>query len=221
MEFIGKQVKTYLKDLKIVQSLTSNEVKANYAERCIKTIKTRMYRYFTHKQTYTYVDKLQDFADSYNNTVHRSIKRAPAQVNAENAHQVWFDLYALPLMKKSKDHKEHILKVGELVRITYLRSTFHRAYYHNYTGEVFRITKVLHNNTIHMYRLIDYNNREIKGQFYYQELQPVTIDENKPYKIERILKRRTRRGIREALVRWAFWPSDYDLWVPEDTLQDI
>lgn len=58
----------------------NTEVKANYAERVIKTIKTKMYRYITYKQSYRYVDKLQDFARNYNATYHRTIGMAPVKV---------------------------------------------------------------------------------------------------------------------------------------------
>ena len=53
--------------------VTQNEVKANYAERAIKTIKGRIYKFFTHKQTHRYIDILQDVTGAYNNSVHRSI----------------------------------------------------------------------------------------------------------------------------------------------------
>ena len=51
-----------------------NETKATVAERVIKTIKSKIYGYFTFKQIYRYVDELQNFVDSYNNTYHRTIK---------------------------------------------------------------------------------------------------------------------------------------------------
>ena len=64
--------------------VTQNEVKANYAERAIKTIKGRIYKFFTHKQTHRYIDILQDVTGAYNNSVHRSIGMAPAKVTEKN-----------------------------------------------------------------------------------------------------------------------------------------
>jgi hypothetical protein len=46
----------------------NTEIKANYVERVIKTIKLKMYRYFTHAQSYNYIGELQKFAGSYNKT---------------------------------------------------------------------------------------------------------------------------------------------------------
>ena len=60
--------------------MTQNEVKANYAERAMKTIRGKIYKYFTYKQSYHYIDALQDITRAYNSSVHRSIKMAPVQV---------------------------------------------------------------------------------------------------------------------------------------------
>jgi len=43
----------------------NTEIKANYVERVIKTIKLKMYRYFTHAQSYNYIEELQKCVDSY------------------------------------------------------------------------------------------------------------------------------------------------------------
>jgi hypothetical protein len=47
----------------------------HYVERVIKTIKSKMHRYFTHAQSYKYIGELQKFAGSYNKTYHRTICR--------------------------------------------------------------------------------------------------------------------------------------------------
>lgn len=46
----------------------NSQIKANYTERVIRIIKNRIYAYFIEKQTYRYVDVLQDIVKSYNNT---------------------------------------------------------------------------------------------------------------------------------------------------------
>jgi hypothetical protein len=48
-----------------------------------------LYRYFRHKQTYKYLDVLQDFARIYNRRTHRSLgQNSPAEVNQDNASEV-------------------------------------------------------------------------------------------------------------------------------------
>ena len=55
-------------------------MKANYAERAMKTIKGKIYKYFTYRQSYHYIDALQEVRQAYKLSVHLSIKMAPAQL---------------------------------------------------------------------------------------------------------------------------------------------
>jgi len=48
----------------------NDEIKASVVERFNRTLKTKMYRYFTHANTRRYVDVLDDLLHSYNNTYH-------------------------------------------------------------------------------------------------------------------------------------------------------
>ena len=41
----------------MIHFVTHSEVKANYAERAIKTIKGKIFKYFSKNQIYKYVDK--------------------------------------------------------------------------------------------------------------------------------------------------------------------
>ena len=79
-ESLGHKVQSLFKSHLICHFVTQNEVKVNYAERAIKTIKGKIYKYFTYKQSYCYIDALQYITRAYNSSVHRSIKMAPAQV---------------------------------------------------------------------------------------------------------------------------------------------
>ena len=59
----------------------STEIKANNVERVIKTIKSNIYRYFTHAQSYNYIRELQKFAGS--GTYHRMIGMPPNKVTKD------------------------------------------------------------------------------------------------------------------------------------------
>ena len=79
-EFVNKDVKRYLKDKDVNYFVTQNVVKASYAERAIKTIKSRIMRYITYSQNPRWIDILSVITESYNKTYHRSIKKTPASV---------------------------------------------------------------------------------------------------------------------------------------------
>lgn len=221
-EFKNRLVKQVFKKFGVLHMVTQNtEVKAALAERAIKTLKLKMYRYFTHKQTHRYIDKLQDFANSYNATYHRSIKMKPSQVNEQNEKQLWFDQYALPMIQKPPKQHKPKLKPGDLVRMTYIKQKFDREYDQRWTGELFRVKKINWMNRIPVYSVKDFHNSDILGNLYENELQKVHVDEDHPYKIDRILKTRKRKGIKQYHVSFQFWPPSFNAWINASDMENI
>ena len=54
--------------------LINNEGKLVVAERFIRTLKTKIYKYMTSVSKNVYIDKLDDMVDEDNNTYHKTIK---------------------------------------------------------------------------------------------------------------------------------------------------
>ena len=57
-----------------------NEGKSVIAERFIRTIKNKIYKYMTSISKNVYIDKLDDIVNKYNNTYHSTIKMKPVDV---------------------------------------------------------------------------------------------------------------------------------------------
>ena len=53
---------------------THNKGKSVVAERFIRTLKTKIYKYMTAISKNIYIDKLDDIVNKYNNTCHTTIK---------------------------------------------------------------------------------------------------------------------------------------------------
>lgn len=71
---------------KITHFTMASDLKASVVERSNHTLKGRVWRYFTTKNTLTYLDVLQDLVKSYNRSHHSSsIKMTPEDVNEDNA----------------------------------------------------------------------------------------------------------------------------------------
>ena len=51
-----------------------NEGKSVVAERFIRTLKTKFYKYMTSVSKHVYIDKLDDIVSEYDNTCRRTIK---------------------------------------------------------------------------------------------------------------------------------------------------
>jgi len=73
---------------------------------------------------------------------------------------------------------------------------------HNFSTEIFRITKIIERRPRPVYEVEDLYKTPIEGQLYVEELTHVHISKETIYKIDKILDKRVRRGIKEYLVRW-------------------
>lgn len=117
----------------------------------MKTLKSHFKRFTTYKNSYRYIDKLQAFADSYIHTQYRIIDTEPNNVTKQNEEAVRLPTYF------SKPHKEHSrtsrfkFKIGDNVRITYLRNVFTREFDQRWTGEMFPISKRFWRSSIPLY----------------------------------------------------------------------
>ena len=98
-EFRNKEVSNYLESVGVHHFVTQNEPKANYAEKCVKTVKHKLFRYLLKTRSHRYVNVLADITGSYNNTEHQSLGRTPASVNKENEGESRYEQY---LLRKKK-----------------------------------------------------------------------------------------------------------------------
>lgn len=110
--------------------------KASIAERVIRTIRGRLYRYFQKERTHRYIDVLPDVVENYNSTPHRSLGGlTPKEVNSDNEADVWAQLYlkrnsqnkSSNLIKKEKKRVKNInfrFKLNDLVRLSHLKIFF-------------------------------------------------------------------------------------------------
>ena len=76
-EFYDSCFKKWLKDNDIEMYLIHNEGKSVVAERFIRTLKTKIYKYMTSISKNVYIDTLDDTVNEYNYTYHRTIKMKP------------------------------------------------------------------------------------------------------------------------------------------------
>ncbi|WAR27435.1 hypothetical protein MAR_013139, partial [Mya arenaria] len=160
---------------------------------------TRLMRYFSYKETATFLPVLQDIGDNYNITYNRAIGMRPADIKDINQEEV------IQKKKRSQNVKLKLfkLKVGDYVRISHLKTVFTRPYDQTYSGEVFRVQRRYNRGTLPLYRLRDLQNEDIKGTFYQSEYNP-----NSAFKIERILKTKGKGANQQYFVKWKYYPKE-------------
>ena len=203
----------YNKDVKDLVELysTENEEKSSIAERWVRTIKEKMWKYFTDNNTYKYIDVLPDLVEDYNNTVHSSIKLTPKEASKKkNELTVWRNLYPDRYKKYDIIPK---FSVGDEVRITKKKKVFEKGYTTRWTEEIFTITEIQDTNPV-TYKLADLQGEEIKGTFYEPELQKT---EQQIFRIEKVIKKEKGR----SLVKWKGYSDKFNSWVDNKDLIDL
>ena len=217
-EFYNKDFKKLLSDNNIEYFSTKSEKKAAVVERFNRTLKTRMYKYFTANETYKWVDILDDLVKGYNNSKHSSIQMKPIDARkSENEGIVWNNLYGAHI---THDFGEPKFKVDQTVRISKYRKIFDKGYTPNFTEEIFKIKKVILTKPF-VYELEDLMGEEIDGYFYEDELSLVVNPEDIEYKIEKILKTKTIKGKKYSLVKWKGYSDKFNEWILSSKISNI
>ena len=89
MEFESREMKQYFREKGVIKHCAqSSRIKAALAERCIRTIKTRLYRYFSEKQTLNWIDAVPKIVNAINHSVCRTTGLRPVDINFKNAQDV-------------------------------------------------------------------------------------------------------------------------------------
>ena len=216
-EFTANTMSPFFEEYNITHFISLNEPKANYAERVIKTLKSKIVRYMNMMGTGRYTDILEDMLTSYNNTYHTKLKMAPSEVSSENADALWWSQYKPrnkfdPLKRKEKPQYKYA--VGDHVRIPKTAVTFGREYDQRWTGEIFEVTNRFQRDGINMYKVEDQDKELVLGSFYEGELQRVLKDQENKWKVERIISEEGEGADKRAYVKFAGWPAFYNRWIP-------
>ena len=183
--------------------------KAAIVERFNRTLKSKMWRYFTMNMKEKWTDVLQDLVQSYNNSVHRTIGQRPIDVTRENAGEFREKMYD----KKTKATKEkRDIKVGDKVRISKVKSIFAKGYLPNWTEEIFTVASINTKYSPTTYKLKDYNEEIIEGSFYRHEIQKVTQKDD-TFLVEKVIRTQKRGNEYWCLVKWRGYPSNMNSWV--------
>ena len=208
-EFKNATFQKLLQDNDITFYTSENDdIKAALIERFNRTLKSKMYKYFTHKSTLRYVDILQDLVDSYNNTVHSVIRMTPNSVKTNHERK----FHALLQSRQSRQggaaakgvpsaaapSRSYKYNVGDTVRIKQSRQVFKKGYLPSWAEEIFTIAGCHQTDPV-TYSLKDYEGEVISRRFYTEELQKIEHKADRTFKIEQVIKTRKHNNKTEYL----------------------
>ena len=179
---------------------THNEGKSVVAERFIRTLKSKIYKYMTSISKNVYINKLDNIVNEYNKTYHTTIKMKPIDVKDNTYINT----------DKEINYKDPKFKVGDRVRISKYKKKFAKGYTPNWSEEVFVIKKV--KTTVPWtYVIDDLNGEEIIGTFYEKELQKTNQEE---FRIEKVVKRKGDK----MYVKWKGCNNSFNSWIDKASL---
>ena len=179
---------------------THNEGKSVVAERFIRTIKSKIYKYMTSISKNVYIDKLDDIVDEYNNTYHTTIKMKPIDVKDNTYINA----------DKEINNKDPKFKVGDCVRISKYKNIFAKGHMPNWSEEVFAIKNVK-KAVPWTYIINDLNGEEIIGTLYEKELEKTSQEE---FRIDKVIRRKGDK----FYVKWKGYDNSFNSWIDKGSL---
>lgn len=201
-EFYNKHFTALMKRHNINHYSTYSTKKAAIVERVIRTLKSWLYKEFSTRGTYKWVDILPNITKKYNNKIHRTIQMRPVDVT----HTTVLNQYKYPKIARKAKYR-----AGDIVRISKYKSVFDKGFTANFSTELFKIVRVNITNPT-TYILEDMNGQPIKGCFYEYEIQKTKYPD--VYLVERVIRRRGNK----VYVKWLGFSNDHNSWIKKNEL---
>src|SRR6266481_1169843 len=191
-EFLNATFKKLLAKYGVKYFISYGSVKAAIAERFIRTLKSHIWRYFKHFNTWNYIDNLANFIYAYNHSKHRTIGTEPANVTVNKSFDVWKKAFN-PLKRRALAAKKiPKFKVGDIVRLAIHKGVFEKGYVGTF-------------NEQNLQKIIFSKNQVDK----------------KIYKVDNITATKFIDGIKYYFVKFDGFPPSYNKWVPESNVKQL
>lgn len=168
LEFVGKAFQDLMKKHGIVHYVSRTKRKSWMCERVIKTIKTLLFKYFTHEKTQRWLEIIPKIVSAYNNTEHSSHGFKPNSIKPKDVDEVFHRLFSRLAQTPRPPPK---YRIGEKVRIAKNRLTFQKGYEQSFTDDVFRIASYVPGSyPVPSYKLETLDGQPISSSFVDLEL---------------------------------------------------
>lgn len=226
-EFLARKVQEYFKEKEIQHFCMYNpRFHAGMAERANRTIKERLYRYFTERKTQNWTNVIQEIANAINHSFNSAIGMRPVDVDFKNAETLRRKLEQKAIEKFQNKRNKRKFRIGDQVRIEKHKHIFQKGFTPNFTSEIFLIDQIRDDVPYQpiTYRIRDQAGELIKGRFYAADLSKVRTPKEKSdttqpvYDIEKIIRKRKKEGVEYLFVKWKGYGHVHNSWIPASNL---
>jgi hypothetical protein len=238
-EFCNSTFTGMLKRHNIHHFTTQNEeIKAAMVERLIRTLKSLLYRYFTHTHKERYIEVLPDILTRYNASFHRTIGMAPNEVGKQHVPFIYDRVYGKDTTAFIANHNKNagvertsasneMVGPASTVRLSHPHKSWSKGYEPSWTRELYKITATSEapaaGGPSRIYKVSDLEGEPIIGSFYKHEIQPVEVPQEKDltqklHEIEKILRRRGKGANAKVYVKWKGLHRKFNKWIPANSI---
>lgn len=211
-EFNNTVVKSMLRKMKIKAIFAIGNYKCSMVERFQRTLERLIYAFITRNQNLRYISNLQELLRNYNSSYHRALGMDPFSAEKlENKR----DVIRHTLKYRSKQRIKKLpatFAVGDVVRISYKKSPFHRSYNNQRTEQRYVVNSVCTKHVVPCYFLANQKGDVMADRFYQHEL----ILTNIPTYRSVVKRSKNIRGKKYHLLSYQGYSSDFDEWIPHD-----
>ena len=183
----------YFKEKGITKLWSSTKtIKASLAERAIRNLKSRLYKFFSHEKTLKWIDVLPKIVNSINHSYCRVIDMRPLDVNFSNAQTVWEKIYGKDILNRRKqriDCTKEIQYVWPITKKSLTEDIFQIGII-EVDSEIIEVDPVKKGRP-DTYRVKDERGEPFTGQFYAEDLGKTRRDKDTTYRIEKVAGKRT------------------------------
>lgn len=218
-EFESKAMHEYYRnaDIMKLKAETNPESHAGIAERAIRTLKSRLYKFMEEKRTQRWIDVVDSIANAINRSVCRSTGMRPVDVTYKNAQQLYIKLYGNPLEDRFFKSRP-LYKVGDVVRIKIWKTAFGKGYKPNFSEKLYFINGVREGEPP-VYSIKNQEGEILRGRYYEAELSKTIKGPEVLHLIEKVLQSKLIEGVRHYKIRWKDLSERHDSWITEYDLE--
>ena len=169
-DFFNPEMRLFTSFYRVNHYSTGNETKCFLVERLNRTILQKLWPILAKRNTWRYINILDQVVESYNNSRHSSLGVSPNSINANNY---------VPILNKlnkrfRKQDKKPKYKRLQKVRIQYLKGPFQKSYSQTFSNATYIIDRVVKQTPKYVYHLKTQDNKKILGGFYHYQIVPTS-----------------------------------------------
>ncbi len=194
--------------------------KSSFSEHGVSIVKTRLYRLLRTLLTKNWPFYLQSVTEAINNSKNSGIGGLkPAQIKGPEddplvdkaiGYKLEVDVDTQKRNQRKYENDKRNIQVGSYVYVDFPPDSFEKSF-DTKRNQLFIVNRIDAGKFPAIYKVEDLMGTIQPGWFYKEQLLPTSKPEaNSFFKVEKIVKKRTRKGKKELFVKYLHYPAKFN-----------